>query len=605
MDNSLAIWQGATVEVVEPAANGELIVRVHDGDVPKLVQVPAREVQPIRQAPAAIQPLSVIPEEEWNRAAERAKACRSILAAPVGQRGDILLEAARSLGLSSRTLFRDLRLLKASDRTSELLPGKGGRPVGLRLLASDVEKVIVEKLDEVYLQGNRPPLSEVIQEIQASCRSKGLAPPCDRTIRRRAAWLDAYEVMRAREGAKRAKYKLKPMVGHIEAAYPLSILQIDHTLADVILLSEDRREVLGRPWLTLAIDVRTRNAAGLYISFDPPSAVAVAMCLCHALLPKDEWLETLQIDKSSWPIYGKPSVIFVDNGKDFHSDALTRGCAELGIDLQYRPVGSPHYGGIIERLIGTFMGRCRLLPGATQRDVRERGDYDSEAHASMTLSEFTRWFANEVATQYHTRPHRTLNVPPLVAWQRDIEAGFKVPELAGSWTRHEVFATFLPFEQRMIRRTGIELWGITYWTPELGEWVGAEETKPVHYDPRDISTVYLRSPAGVITVAKPTRNDIPRVSLAEWRALRADERAQGRDPALTAVRDAGLQTRRQLINNTLKATRNARRLAAKNAHRQEAVDTVKPAVPAAQVESKLQLDINRPSPGFRVHHWSN
>ena len=54
---------------------------------------------------------------------------------------------------------------------------------------------------------------------------------------------------------------------------------------------------------------------------------------------------------TSWDTFGMPRTILVDNGSEFHGEALTRGCAEYGIALTYRPVARPRFGGHIERLI--------------------------------------------------------------------------------------------------------------------------------------------------------------------------------------------------------------------------------------------------------------
>lgn len=40
-----------------------------------------------------------------------------------------------------------------------------------------------------------------------------------------------------------------------------------------------------------------------------------------------------------------------------------------GIDLDYRPVATPRLGGAIERMIGTLMGKVKLLPGATDSRI--------------------------------------------------------------------------------------------------------------------------------------------------------------------------------------------------------------------------------------------
>ena len=52
---------------------------------------------------------------------------------------------------------------------------------------------------------------------------------------------------------------------------PLDIIQIDHTKVDVILVDEETRKPIGRPIITVAIDVFSRMIFGFYISFEGPS----------------------------------------------------------------------------------------------------------------------------------------------------------------------------------------------------------------------------------------------------------------------------------------------------------------------------------------------
>lgn len=79
--------------------------------------------------------------------------------------------------------------------------------------------------------------------------------------------------------------------------------------------------------------------------------------------------------------------MYVDNAREFKSEALTRGCQQHGIDLDYRPLGQPQYGGIIERVIGTAMQEIHELPGTTFSNPVQRGSYDSEKKASLTMTE--------------------------------------------------------------------------------------------------------------------------------------------------------------------------------------------------------------------------
>lgn len=560
---SEALWQSRRVRIIEPAYNDVALVAAVDDPTGDLCEVPIGELQPIPLVPPSNMTVRKIPDPRWNIALKRAQVCRRLIQAPGSPSRTDLEEAAAELNISVRTLHRDLEKMRRADHPMILLPRHSGRPAGSPRISPEVEVIIQEKIEPIYLQKNRPALHELAEEIRAACRSRNLAPPADETVRLRIERMDTITVVKGRHGAKAAKYQFKPMPGHIDAERPFECIQIDHTRADVILRSDDNRGlILGRPWVTLAIDVRTRMVTGVYLSFDPPSATSVALCVINMLLPKEPFLEWLGV-RGPWPSFGKPEMIYVDNGKDFHSRALQRGCETLGTNLQYRPAGAPHYGGIIERLIGTVMGRCRLLPGATQRDVRERGDYDCEKASVMTLHEFRAWFVNEIVTQYHPRLHRSLGHAPLIEWE-DATKEHGLPEaVPACWQPFEVLATFLPSTQRRIHRYGIEWENHTYWHPDLAEWIGLPDKREIFFDPRDIRSVYLRGPNGQMLCAEVTQSKVPVISLGEWKADLAYGRRRTHDPALLAVRDAGLEVRRTKINDAMTATSRHARAAAR------------------------------------------
>ncbi len=116
---------------------------------------------------------------------------------------------------------------------------------------------------------------------------------------------------------------------------------------------------------------------------------------------------------------GKPRAIHVDNGSEFHSEALRRGCEVHGIRISYRPVGSPHYGGIIERVIGTMMKMIHELPGTTFSNIAERGEYDSDKKASLTLAELEKWFALAISS-YHLSIHSGIKEQPITRWMKAV-----------------------------------------------------------------------------------------------------------------------------------------------------------------------------------------
>lgn len=416
-----ALYKSVLVKVAELIGNDQAVIAM--GDDHHLHQVRCSELLPIL-SPSAIladTDLAQISTDAWAIAKRRATAICTVMGLKTGRSSEVCRQAA-ALGITERQFWRLLRSYAKHQSVSGLLPQVIGRKHGTRMLDPGVERVIAEKIETYYLQPERPTQKALVERIATTCRDQKLLPPSRKAV---AIRLDAYrtrDAQRRRIGSKKAKYSFVGMPGHVEASAALERVEIDHTPMDVMVCSDDPLcDYIGRPWLTVAIDVFTRCVLGIHIGFEPPSILSVALCLTHAVLPKLPAAEFgVPLD---WPMHGLPKMIMVDNGRDFVSKAFQRGCDEYGIVLAFRPVGSPHYGGTIERLIGTMVGQCHLLPGTTKNSVKAKGDYDSAKHAAMTLSQVRRWFAEQLLGRYHLREHRMLRIPPLEAWRRAMEAG--------------------------------------------------------------------------------------------------------------------------------------------------------------------------------------
>lgn len=171
---------------------------------------------------------------------------------------------------------------------------------------------------------------------------------------------------------------------------------------DLIVVDERDRQPIGRPYLAAAIDAFTCCVVGRVVTLEAPSALSMCLCLAHAVSDKRPWLEDIGVDMD-WPMCGKPRQLYLDNATEFRSEALRRGCEQHGIALDYRPPGQPHYGGIVERVIGTAMRMVHdELPGTTFSNPEQRGDTDPERTAVLTLRELERWLALAVGTNHCT-----------------------------------------------------------------------------------------------------------------------------------------------------------------------------------------------------------
>lgn len=197
------------------------------------------------------------------------------------------------------------------------------------------------------------------------------------------------------------------------------------------------------------------------------------------------------MDRDSYPYFGTPSVLYMDNAAEFTSPKFISGCAIFNIETANRPPGKKHYGGTVERLIGTFMtSKVHFLPGTTMSNAVARRGLDSEKSATMTFSEFTNWFAQEVVV-YNSTVHETLKVAPSQMWTNFFlkADGFPFPPRVSDPI--QVKLTFMPEKLRVIRPHGIELNGQTYWDRVLSPFIGARDVI-VKFDPYIPNSIWVK-----------------------------------------------------------------------------------------------------------------
>ena len=537
-------------------------------------------------------------DKNWKEAERRAK----VLAALPEQleQSDVEL-ATVELGISRATLFRWMKQFREDGRTSALLPVPRGPKRGMQQLDPDVEVIVSGLFEGLYATRRKPTRTRFWHEVAADCRTKGLAPP---SIRRLGRWLeqkDQAKLMAKREGNDKAERRYLATPGTLIAEHPLEIVQIDHTKADVTVVDPVTRRPLGRPTLTLAIDVNTRMVLGFHLSLEPPSLLAVALCLTHAVMDKSFWLAARGIG-TDWPARGIPKAIYVDNGAEFHARAFERACSDYQIELSHRPPGTPRYGGHIERLIGTMMGAIHLLPGSHFSNIFERGDLDAEAETVMTLHELEIWLALEITGSYHARVHSVLDTTPLAVWTEGTgQVSSRMPA-----DLQQFLVDFLPSEQRVLQRDGLNLFHIRYWSDEL-RWLMGEGSRKftLKYDPRDLSRIFVLTEEGIIE-ARPADLTRPAIALWEHKAARRALREAGRRAVDEELIFSTILTQRELVDGAERQTKATRRSQARRAHL--APGLMIDITPDAEEPTALSTpqdadDIPLQLPGFEVEEW--
>ena len=124
--------------------------------------------------------------------------------------------------------------------------------------------MITSAIGAVFLQPEKPTLKAVFRQVRQDCRAAGLAAPSTKALRARVTARTLRERVAAREGRDAAGDRFRQVKQGPRTERPLQVVQIDHTEVDLELVDDLSRACIGRPWLTLVLDVHTRVVLGLH-----------------------------------------------------------------------------------------------------------------------------------------------------------------------------------------------------------------------------------------------------------------------------------------------------------------------------------------------------
>lgn len=550
--------------------------------------------------------LADIVDSDWKIATERYAAIQPLVSRSQMMIGrDAVVSRAKEIGVNPATLYRWLKRYQSYGVLTALIPKQRGWRTGKVRISQHAESVIQEVIKDFYLTNQRSSDQKAVIEVLRRCQLRGIDPPSSGTIRSRLANISDKDRLRGRGFKEKAKNKYLPAPGNFpNATFPLAVIQIDHTPADIILVDDVHRKPIGRPWITLAIDVYSRMVAGYYLSFDPPSETSVAMCVAQATLPKEEWLMLHKVD-AQWPVWGIPKTIHVDNGADFRSNNFQKSCLMYGINLEFRPVKQPRYGGHIERMLGTLLREIHDLPGTTFSSIKDREGYDAEKHAAMTKSEFEEWLIGLICKVYHKRLHSSIGMTPMRKWESGVFGngegdGTGLPPRPVD--RQTVLLDFLPSFERTVQTFGVTIDGMTYYAEALRPWINADDKKTgkkrefvFRRDPRDISTIWFFDPTLKKYFKVPFADlSLPAMSIWEYQQAREKLKREGHASVNEHQVLQAITELRSKVDDAKERTKKARRQAQRRKEHEKKIS------PAAPREATSAVTPPPPSPTATV-----
>lgn len=412
---------------------------------------------------------------------------------------------------SSSAVMDWLRKFEAAQHAPQSLVSGNAQRVRASRLHPEMERLVSRAIREIYLTRAQHSLRHTLAMIHAQAKPLVVAGTINAaearitlsTLSRRVQKLDRYCVIEARQGAARARMVCRTSMDGTTAAYPLDVVEVDHTPLNYVVVCDRTGLPLGRPLLTVMIDAFTGYVLGFYVSFYGAGLSSVSGVVRCALMPKADMVASVKLEHS-WLAEGIPDLIKLDNGLEFHSPIFQRMGWELGSHFTYCRVRTPWLKPHVERFFAS-LDNLTLTRGRVHKRVANVMNLDPNKDAAVMFSAFVRGLVMYVV-DYHpfqinerrlARPYDLmqdglLKVPP-ARFPLDLERLRMVSALSKQLTVHQ---------------GGVELHGLPFGGAELlpmRQEHGKSFKTWVKWDPDDLSQIWIQDPKSEMWLASSCR----------------------------------------------------------------------------------------------------
>lgn len=367
--------------------------------------------------------------------------------------------------------------------------GKPSRSSLLDLIP-ELARIVTKAVKEVYLNRQKNPVSAVMATIRIelaeynAAHEEALPLPSQSTIQRFIHSLDSYQVARKRFGKPYADRKFRAAGIGFFATEPLEMVMADGQIMDIIIvreLEDGSYEEIGRPFLTLIIDVRTRTVLGFHISLAPFCGATLLNALADAV-----------VTDGAKP-KGIPGKLIIDNGSDYLSSGFLKACNRMSIAIEACKPRDPNAKAIVERFFRTMnTDLIHKFPGTTFSNPEDRGDYNSQEMARLKLEDLRNFVATWIEHTYHVRDHRTLQRAPIDIWNEEAQEIFP-----NTLTREDATILLRDTRECTLSQGCVEAHGLKWSCHSLMGWEndqrrqGRDRKVIIQIDELDLSEVYI------------------------------------------------------------------------------------------------------------------
>ncbi|WP_155510377.1 integrase catalytic domain-containing protein [Pseudomonas fluorescens] len=362
-----------------------------------------------------------------------------------------------------------------------------------RKLAVEIQDKLDNLINEEYLKRDeRITVHRLFQLLKGYVvelnrqRAGGLEPllraPCRSTVVRAIAKRIGYATDHAHLGAE-AAYQRHRFSGEQERpGAPLEICEIDSHVLDMVVVDKAHR-ILGKiAYLTVIFELHSEMVIGWELSLTIPCAEKTLRALRMAVVavPGEEYQR------------GAMELLVSDGGSETKNSFVATVLDRLGIKWTLPPPKSPNTRARIERFFETFESWLHEQYGTTFSNPDACADYDSARHACYTIEVLVDYFREWLEDVYHTTKHRTLNMPPRIAWERAMQNQLPPRKFAPE----ALDALFRGIEFSALSGNRAQFFGLTWTGPNLGTIKAKlhKSEKAICYDPTDLGVIWVAAP---------------------------------------------------------------------------------------------------------------
>jgi putative transposase len=290
-----------------------------------------------------------------------------------------------------------------------LISGHAQRKSGVRL-DDESEAFLQDQIDDKYAKKGRPTAAGAYRGYEDAIKLKNVErsaaglPPltavAERTFYARIADRPQYDLMVARLGREAARRHFKMSKGHLPAAHPLDVVEIDHTPLNLYVIDDLSHIPLGRPWCTAIKDRYSGVLLGFYLSFQQTGLDSIFGAIKHSLSSHHLAYELWPDIENPWP-FGRAHYYASDRGRDFLSANYRRAITSLGSWYHYCERRTPWLKGSIERFFLTLdQTFFEVMEGRTFANLSMRGDYKPEKDCVIRFSTLV-YLMHKWAADFH------------------------------------------------------------------------------------------------------------------------------------------------------------------------------------------------------------